>query len=94
VSNKTTLLVGSLAAALLPVALLTQTLDVRRAQPELYRTAQAAILVSLVIGMGVGLTNMGAKASLTSMVILLLAPVATGMVVWVRHTDPNRVGFS
>ena len=88
------LLVGSLAVALLSVALITQTLEVRREQPELYRTAQATMLVGLVLGMCVGLTDLGAKASLTSMVILLLAPVAAGLVVWLRHTDPNTVGFS
>jgi len=88
------LLVGSLAVALLSVALITQTLEVRRAQPELYRTAQTAMLVGLLIGVGVGLTDLGAKASLTSMVILLLAPVAAGLVLRLRHTDPNTVGFS
>ena len=81
------LLVSSLAAALLSVALITQTLEVRRAQPELYRTAQAAMLVSLLTGLCIGLTDLEAKASLTSMVILLLAPVAAGLVVWLRHTD-------
>jgi hypothetical protein len=69
-----------------------QTLEVRRAQPELYRTARAAMIASVLIGLGVGLTDWGAKANFTSMVVLLLAPVAFGLVVWLRHTDPSTVG--
>lgn len=34
------------------------------------------------------------QASLTSMVVLLLAPEALGLVVWLRRTDPSTVGFS
>jgi low temperature requirement protein LtrA len=87
------LLVGSLAAAVLSVALLIQTLEVRHDQPELYRTAEVALLVTALLILGVGLTEWGAKASLTSMVTLLLAPVAAGLVVWLRHSDPDSVGF-
>jgi low temperature requirement protein LtrA len=88
------LLVGSLAVAVLSVAILAQTLEMRRTQPELYRTAMVVLLVSVLLSLGVGLTDWGAKASLTAMVVLLLAPVAAGLVVWLRHTDPDTVGFS
>jgi low temperature requirement protein LtrA len=87
------LLVGSLAVALLSVALISQTLEVHHEQSELYRTAQVAILVGLLVALGVGLTDWGAKGSLTSMVLLLLAPVAAGLVVWLKHTDPDTAGF-
>jgi low temperature requirement protein LtrA len=72
------LLVSSLAAAVLSIALITRTLEARRAQGELYRSAEAAMLISILLSLGVGLTDWGAKASLMSMVVLLLAPVATG----------------
>ena len=49
------------------------------------------MVASVLIGLGVGLTDWGAKASLTSMVVLLLVPVAFGLVVWLRHTDPSTV---
>jgi low temperature requirement protein LtrA len=88
------LLVGSLGVAVLSVALIIQTLEARRAVPELYRTAEVALLISVILSSGVGLTNWGAKASLTAMVVLLLVPVATGLVVWLRNTNPNTVGFS
>jgi low temperature requirement protein LtrA len=87
------LLVGSLVIALLSITLITKTLEVRRSQPKLYRTAEAAMLLSGLIGLGVGLTNLGAKGSLISMVVLLLLPISTGLVVWLRHTDPKMIGF-
>jgi low temperature requirement protein LtrA len=88
------LLVGSLAVAVLSVVLITRTLDARREQPELYRTAEAVMLASVVFTLGVGLTDWGAKASLSSMAALLLAPVAAGLFVWLRHTEQDAVGFS
>jgi low temperature requirement protein LtrA len=93
-NNVQWLLVGSLATALLAVTLLTTTLEVRREQPELYRTADVTMMISFVLSLAIGLTTWGAKASLTAMVILLLAPVGTGTIVWLKHTDPNVVGFS
>jgi low temperature requirement protein LtrA len=88
------LLVGSLAAAVLSVVLITRTLDVRRTQSELYRTAEMVMLASVLLSTGVGLTDWGAKASLTALVVLLLAPVVVGMLVWLKHPDPTTVGFS
>jgi len=34
---------------------------------------------------------LGSQASLTAMVVLLLAPVAAGVVVWLKHTEPDTV---
>ena len=87
------LLVGSLAAAVLSIALISSTLRVRREFPEIYRTVDALLLVSVVLFLGVGLTGWGAKASLTAMVVLLLAPVAAGLVVWLKHTEPDTAGL-
>jgi low temperature requirement protein LtrA len=85
------LLVGSLAAAVLSIALISSTLQVRRELPEIYRTVDALLLVSVVLFLGVGLTGWGAKASLTAMVVLLLAPVAAGLIVWLKHTEPDTL---
>ena len=85
------LLVGSLAGAVLSIALIAWALELRRTQPELYRTAEIALPLSALLCLGVGLTDWGAKASLTAMVVLLLAPVAAGMVVWLKHPEPNTV---
>jgi low temperature requirement protein LtrA len=85
------LLVGSLAAAVLSIALLAWTLELRRTQPELYRTAEIALPVCALLCLGVGLTDWGAKASLSAMMVLLLAPVAAGVVVWIKHTEPDTV---
>jgi low temperature requirement protein LtrA len=87
------LLVGSLAAAMLSVALITGTLEARRKHPQIYRTAQAALLGSVALSLGVGLTDWGAKGSLTALVVLLLAPVGASLVVWLRHTDSGNADF-
>mgnify|MGYP003439176879 CR=1 FL=1 len=85
------LLVGSLAGAVLSIALIAWALELRRTQPELYRTAEIALPLSALLCLGVGLTDWGAKASLTAMVVLLLAPVAAGTLVWLKHPEPNTV---
>ena len=81
------LLVGSLATAVVSIALLTKTLEVHRAQRDLYGTVVTVMLGSAVLILAVGLTDWGPKGSLTSMVVLLLAPVVAGLVVWLRRTD-------
>ena len=83
------LLVGSLAMAMVSVSALTLTLEVRAQHPEVYRTSGWTLLVSAALMLAVGLTAWGAKATLGSMVLLLLAPVAVGTVVWLRHTEPE-----
>jgi low temperature requirement protein LtrA len=85
------LLVGSLAAAVFSVAILTRTLAVRRSVPEIYTRVEAAMLVSGVLILGVGLTDWGAKASITAMVVLLLAPVVAGLAVWLKRPEPDFV---
>jgi low temperature requirement protein LtrA len=81
------LLVGSLAVAMLSVAAITATLEVRRAYLQIYRPADVALVASATLTLGVGLTDWGAKASLTAMVVLLLAPVVTGLFVWVKRGE-------
>src|SRR5262245_16709247 len=85
------LLVGSLAAALLAVAAIAATLQVRQTQPELYRAAEFALPLCALLTLGVGLTDWGAKGSLTAMVVLLLAPVAAGVIVWLKHAEYDSV---
>jgi low temperature requirement protein LtrA len=87
------LLVGSLAAALLAVTFIAATLQVRRTQPEFYRVAEVALPVCALLTLGVGLTDWGAKASLTAMVVLLLAPVAAGVIVWLKHAEYDGVSL-
>ena len=84
------LLVGAAAAALLGVAALTLTLEVRRAQPELYRAADLALVASSALALAVGLTGWGAKGTLLALVVLLLAPVAVGISVWLKRADAGQ----
>ncbi len=82
------LLVGSLATAVMSVAAISLTLQVRAKHPEVYRLSGRTMVLSAVLMLGVGATAWGAKATLGSMVLLLLAPVVVGTVVWLRHADP------
>ena len=85
------LLVGSLAAALLSIALISWTLQIRADQPELYRTVDVVLVACAVLSLCVGLTDWAAKGSLGAMVVLLLAPVAVGVVVWLKHSEPDAI---
>jgi low temperature requirement protein LtrA len=87
------LLVGSLATAMFSVVLIARTLEIARAQPVPYRAAQVFLGVSGLLCLGVGLTDWGTKTSLTAMVVLLIAPIVSGIYVWLRYTDPDTVGF-
>lgn len=86
------LLVGSLATAMLSIVLIARTLQARRRFPALYRVAETSLLAGVVIALAVGMTDWGAKASLTSMVVLLLAPAVASMVVWLTYVDPPTIG--
>jgi low temperature requirement protein LtrA len=80
------LLVGSLAVALASMALITLTLEIRREAPQLYRAVDVAMAIAVMLIVAVGTTDWGAKASLEAMALLLLAPVVSGIVVWLRHS--------
>lgn len=79
------LLVGSLAVAMGTVALLTLTLEVRRRYLAVYGPVDVTLLVSVVLVLGVGFTGWGAKATVLSMVVLLLVPVFMGLKVWAKR---------
>jgi low temperature requirement protein LtrA len=85
------LLVGSLAAALFSVALITWTLEIRFDQPEIYRAVDVVLVACAVVCLGVGLTDWAAKVTLGAMVVLLLAPIAVGVVAWLKHTEPDAI---
>ena len=87
------LLAGALAAALLSITLITATLQVRVQMPELYRTVDVVLIVCALLCLGVGLTDWGATGSLTALVLLLLAPIAVGILVWLKHSEPDDVRF-
>ena len=85
------LLVGSLATAMLSIVLIARTLQARRRFPALYRVAETSLLAGVVIALAVGMTDWGAKASLTSMIVLLLAPAVASMVVWLTYADAPTI---
>lgn len=87
------LLVAALAAAVFSVALLVTTLEVRRAHRDFHGPVKVVLIASAILISGVGLTDWGAKTSLGAMAVILLAPVAMGLVLWLRHTDPESAAL-
>jgi low temperature requirement protein LtrA len=87
------LLVGSLATAVASVAAITATLEVRHARADLYGPTQLVLLASAILILGVGFTDWGAKTSLGAMSALLLAPVAMGILLWLRHQDRGALAI-
>jgi low temperature requirement protein LtrA len=85
------LLVGSLALAVMSVSALTLTLEARARHPQVYRMSGWTLLISAALMVAVGATDWGAKGTLEALVILLLAPVIVGTVVWLRYSDPEVV---
>jgi low temperature requirement protein LtrA len=83
------LLVGALASAVLSVAALAHTLEFRAAHPGVYRGAEGTMILSAALMVAVGMTAWGAKGTLGSLVLLLLAPIMVGLMVWLRQTDPQ-----
>lgn len=47
------------------------------------------MLVSAALALVVGLTDWGARASLGTMVVLLLVSVVAGLTVWLKRTEPD-----
>jgi low temperature requirement protein LtrA len=81
------LLVGSLAVAVLSVVALTLVLEIRSTTEEIgtvYRVADRAASMSVLLIIAVGITTWGAKATLLVLVALLLLPVYAGLRVWSR----------
>jgi low temperature requirement protein LtrA len=83
------LLVGALASAVLTVAALAHTLEFRAAHPGVYQMAERTMILSAALMIAVGMTGWGAKETLGSLVLLLLAPIMVGLLVWLRQTDPD-----
>jgi len=83
------LLVGPLAVALVTIVALTLVLEIRARLPRIYRTVDVAMVISALTIGAVGWTAWGAIQTLTVMVVLLLFPVATGLLVLVKSTEPG-----
>jgi low temperature requirement protein LtrA len=75
------LLVGAMSVAIVTVALLTRTLEARARAPEIYLRAELTMYGSALLALAVGFTGWDANPTLTTMVILLLAPVVVALLV-------------
>jgi hypothetical protein len=73
------------------VAAISMTLRIRRRLIEVYRPAEISLLASGALSLLIGLTDLGAQGTLIALVVLLAAPVATGIVVWLKNTESDTI---
>lgn len=78
------LLVGSMAAAMVSITVLTLTLASRRSYEPVYLVAERTMLIGSAAALAVGFTDWEAKVSLAAMVALMLGTVYTSLRVWAR----------
>jgi 4-amino-4-deoxy-L-arabinose transferase-like glycosyltransferase len=81
------LLVGALAVAMVSIMALTVLLEVRVERPEIYRRVDVVLVAAAGLALAVGLTDWGATVTLATVAVLLLAPIAVGLSVWLKLTD-------
>jgi low temperature requirement protein LtrA len=75
------LLVSALAVAIVTVAIITHTLEVRRDYGFIYTRAEVTMYLSAALALLVGFTEWGANLTLVAMVALLMAPVVVSLLV-------------
>ena len=88
------LLAGSVATAVVTVAVITRTLEIAREQAGTYRNAALLLGSSAILCLAVGLTDWGAKVTLGATAVSLLAPIGIGIYVWLRESDDDVLRFS
>lgn len=81
------LLVGAIAVAMMSIMALTVLLEVRAERPGIYRRVDIVLVAAAGVALAVGLTDWGATATLATVAVLLLAPIAVGVSVWLKLTD-------
>ena len=78
------LLAGSIALTLTSIAFLMRTLQLRPDYAPLYRRGGMVTFAAAVIALFLGLTRLPTIPLLLAAVVLLLAPVVYGMLVWIQ----------
>ncbi len=85
------LLAASIALTLACIALLMRTLQLRPDYAPLYRRGGMVTLAAAVLALCLGLTRLATIPLLLAAVVLLLAPVAYGMLTWIQVLGAEEV---
>jgi low temperature requirement protein LtrA len=85
------LLVGSVAVALISIALILKSLELPENQSILYRTGARATFIAGALIVLAGLTPIGTIPLLLVLIIFLLTPVLYGILVWIKVLDAREL---
>ena len=85
------LLVGAIAAALTGISLILKNLNLPESQHLIYRTGGHVTFISGILILIVGLTPISTIPLLGVVIVLLLAPVLYGILVWIKVFDAREL---
>lgn len=81
------LLVGSIGIVLVGIALLIRTLPPRANAADAHRMGQIVIFCVAVVIVALGFSTLETIPLLGSIAVLMLMPVAFGLIYWIKHTE-------
>jgi len=87
------LLVGAVAVALISNAVLMRSIQIPEVYFQLYRRSGIVTFISGVIILLLGLTNLNTIPLMVIVIILMLAPVLYGIVVWVNLRGAEEIAI-
>src|SRR5918996_6341040 len=85
------LLVGAIAAALISIALIMKSLNLPENQHSLYQTGSRVMFIAGIIVVLSGMTPLSTMPLLLALIILLLAPIIYGVLVWIKVFEAREL---
>ena len=85
------LLVGAIATVLIGTALIVKSLNIPENQRSLYQTGARVGFIAGILVLLVGLTPISTIPLLLTLIVLLLAPVFFGILVWIKVFDAREL---
>jgi len=85
------LLVGAIATVLISIALIVKSLNIPENQRGLYQTGARVGFTAGILVLLVGLTPISTIPLLLTLIVLLLAPVFFGILVWIKVFDAREL---
>jgi low temperature requirement protein LtrA len=85
------LLVGAIATVLISIALIVKSLNIPENQRSLYQTGARVGFTAGILVLLVGLTPISTIPLLLTLIVLLLAPVFFGILVWIKVFDAREL---
>jgi low temperature requirement protein LtrA len=85
------LLVGAIAAALISIALIMKSLNLPENQHSLYQTGSRVMFIAGIIVVLSGMTPLSTMPLLLALIILLLAPIIYGVLIWIKVFEAREL---